>query len=72
MPAGFQVPNMPMQRAASRKPVYYDNLKALPEEYSDKIGCLKNSNKGSSLDLIYFLEFLRLFTWNLIFCHILS
>ena len=38
----------PFQRGGSgRRPVYYDSLKALPEEYSEKIGCLKNSNKGN-------------------------
>ena len=29
-----------------RAPVYFESLKALPEEYSEKMGTLKNSNKG--------------------------
>lgn len=48
-PAGFhhppqQHPNL--QRGTSRKPVYFDSLKALPEEFSEKSDVLRNSNKG--------------------------
>lgn len=44
---GFQQPPPHhLHRGASRKPVYFDSLKALPEEYSEKSNVLKNSNKG--------------------------
>ena len=45
----FNPGNQPGYRGAPQRrpgPVYFDTLKALPEEYSEKMGCLKNSNKG--------------------------
>lgn len=47
-PAGFHPPHQHpnLQRGTSRKPVYFDSLNALPEEFSEKSDVLRNSNKG--------------------------
>ena len=47
-------PAMMHRGSRGRAPVYFETLKALPEEYSEKIGTLKNSNKG--IRFIYFFK----------------
>lgn len=49
-------PAMMHRGPRGRAPVYFETLKALPEEYSEKMGTLKNSNKGINNRFYHFFK----------------